>query len=129
MVFLRNRNILGLKFDNRLNLVLVNVSSSSNSSTSVSLSDDDFIAPLPPRTQQKKTAIFSDRLLACLDAYKISNRSAIHLIAATASSFGINIENFILNYRSLHRSREKYRLELAKSKRNDFHVIFSINNY
>lgn len=106
------------------NSVSANLSSSSNSSTSASFSDDDFIAPLPPKSQGKKTEIFSDRLLACLDAYKISNRSAIHLIAAIASSFGINIANFVLNYRSLHRSREKYRAELAISKRNDFHVIF-----
>lgn len=84
--------------------------------------DIDFVMaerskPIPKR----KTFIFSNRLLACLDKFKISNRAGLHIIAAAAQSFGLNIY--------LHQSREKYRASLAISKQNNFHVIYKSAEY
>lgn len=105
----------------------VELTSSSNSSkndTTSGESSDFTRSSNRPRPQQKKMEpIFSPRLLACLDKYKISNRAALHIIGAVASSFNINIENYIFNFWSLLQCRVKYRESLATSKHNDFHVI------
>lgn len=66
--------------------------------------------------------IFTDRLLASLDKWKITDRGAMHLITATVVSLGQNIENFVLNRESLRVARCKYRELLAEKKQNDFHV-------
>lgn len=101
----------------------VELASSSNSSgTSTNLSADiEFVAPLP-RILKGKKFLFSDRLLASLDKFKISNRAGFHIIAAVAHSLGSNIEDYTINYRSLLLSREKYRALLAECRENDFHV-------
>lgn len=97
--------------------------SSSNSSKANTISGSDFT--MASTSKPKKEVIFTDRLLACLGKNKISNRVAMHVISATASSFGLNIENYVLNYSSSHRCREKYRESVTNAKINDFHVIIN----
>lgn len=76
---------------------------------------------MPSTSCQKQSLIFTDRLLASLDKWKVSDRGAMHLITATVS-LGHKIEKFVLNRTSLRVARCKYRELLAEKKQNDFHV-------
>lgn len=76
-------------------------SSSDSSKSNTTFGDSDFDVPSPRK--EKKKIVLSERLLACLDKHKVSNRAAMHIITAVAFSFEINIDNFIINYRSLLR--------------------------
>lgn len=116
----------------RIFLVSVELPSSSDSSkeqTAVVSSDESFRLPSTSRANQ--SIIFTDRLLASLNRWKITDRGAMHLITATAISLGHNIANFALNRESLRVARCKYRENLAEKKQNDFHVnvtkIFNIS--
>lgn len=113
---------------NEILLASVQLASSSNSSKGNTAFDDEVYSLRPRAYNKKKTLIFTDRLLACLDKCMISDRVAMHIIAAVIDSLGEDIENFILNRKSLHIARENHRTTLASAKQNDFHVIYNFNS-
>lgn len=118
------KKLIGVKWSHNIVSDSVQLASSSNSSANATAtSGSDFEMPSTFALKEKKKFMLSDRLLACLDKYKVSYRAAMHIITAVATSFDINIDNYIINCYSLHQAREKYRSILATSKQTDFHVI------
>lgn len=116
---------------NELFLAPVQLASSSDSSkgnTASSSNEEYFLRPSTYHYNNKKSVIFTDRLQACLDKCMISDRVAMHIITAVIDSLGENIENFVLNRKSLHMARENHRSTLAEAKQNDFHVIYNFNS-
>lgn len=71
----------------------------------------------PAKKLRGKNKIITPKLAAALDACKISDRYAVHIISAVAESLGHNIEEYVLNRTSLHQAREQIREERVSTLR------------
>lgn len=67
-----------------------------------------------------KNNFISDKLAAALDRCKISDRDAVHILLATAESFGININNLIINRTSINSIRQRFRKNRIEKLRVNF---------
>lgn len=94
-------------------------SSSGSSKTSTIFGDSEYLGQRT-KSSNKRSVIFSDRLLAGLDKSKISDRTAMHLITAVIVSLGENVDHFVLRT-----ARENYRASTAEAIQNYFHVILN----
>lgn len=96
--------------------------------------DDSDSASLPSnapvRTKSKKGTIdfITPRLLAALDKCKISDRSAIHLITATAEALGHRTADLIINRSTIRRCRRMNREATFKEIKESFKVRNYIEN-
>lgn len=66
--------------------------------------DDDIETPCQS-TQRKRARQnwIKPRLVAALDAAKVTDCQATHILAAAADSFGVSTENLVLNRTSIRR--------------------------
>lgn len=55
-----------------------------------------------------KNSFTTDKLVAAFDGCKISDRVVVHILLATAESFGINI-NELINRTSVKSTRQRFR--------------------
>jgi len=62
----------------------------------------------------------SDKLAATLDRCKISDRDTVHILLATAESFGVNINELIINRNLINRIRQYFRKNRMEKLRVDF---------
>ncbi|KAK2727043.1 hypothetical protein QYM36_007784 [Artemia franciscana] len=75
------------------------------------------------RTQKRKRgrkAVVTPELAAALDRTKVSDRKAVFVIAETAKSLGMTIDQLALNRDSVRRLRAKYRIHSSASIRAKF---------
>lgn len=59
-------------------------------------------------------------MAASLDRCKISDRDAVHILLATAESFGININELIINRTSVNSIRQRFRKNRIEALRVNF---------
>lgn len=59
-------------------------------------------------------------MAAALDRCKISDRDAVHILLATAESFGININELIINRTSVNSIRQRFRKNRIEALRVNF---------
>ncbi|KAG7157996.1 hypothetical protein Hamer_G014874 [Homarus americanus] len=64
--------------------------------------------------------IMSPVLAKALDRTKISDRDAVHLIAAAAQTLGHNVEDIAVNRKTIRQSRMKLRVQSFKSAKEQF---------
>lgn len=72
----------------------------------------------PAKQSRGTKRIITPKLAAALDACKISDRHAVHVICAVVESLGHNIQDYVLNRTSLHLAREKIREERVSKLKN-----------
>lgn len=59
-------------------------------------------------------------MAAALDRCKISDRDAVHILLATAESFGININELIINRTLVNSTRQRFRKNRIEKLQVDF---------
>ena len=64
-----------------------------------------------------KITVLNERLAAALDAAKLSDRQAVHILTAYADALGVSLSSTILRRCSIHRSRQKFRIEYMEKIR------------
>ena len=67
----------------------------------------------------------NERLVSTLDRFKITDRSACHVIAAVADSLGHQVNNLVISRSSIRQLRQAHREEFAVRHKEGFHVINS----
>ncbi|KAL4104515.1 hypothetical protein QTP88_019810 [Uroleucon formosanum] len=67
-----------------------------------------------------KTNFITDKMAAALDRCKISDRDAVHILLAIAESFGININELIINRTSVNSIRQRFRKNRIEALRVNF---------
>ncbi|CAI6356058.1 unnamed protein product [Macrosiphum euphorbiae] len=67
-----------------------------------------------------KNNFITDKLSAALGRCKVSDRDAVHILLATAESFGVNTDALIINRTSVKCTRERFRKERMEKIQNDF---------
>ncbi|XP_043279806.1 uncharacterized protein [Venturia canescens] len=77
----------------------------SNYSTEDHPADD--AGPSNPKKSRGIVDVVNDKLIAVLDRFKVSDTSAVHLIASVAQSLGFDLNTLIVNRSSIKRKREK----------------------
>lgn len=65
----------------------------------------------PPLKRRATEPVISSKLATTLDKCKISKRDAMHLLMAAAEAFHIDSQNLIINSKSIHEARKKFRKE------------------
>ena len=85
--------------------------------------DSNIPGPSDRKRRRGKVQAFSSKLVAALDACKISDRDAVRIIMATAESLGHNTNELIINRTSLRRFRHNFRADHAKHLREMFGEI------
>lgn len=66
--------------------------------------------------------IVTPQLTSALDRAKVTDRQAVHVVAATVSSLGNNIDNFTLSRSSIRRSRINHRQTIAIENKTKFYL-------
>lgn len=66
--------------------------------------------------------IITPDLCAALDRANIRSRNAIFIIASLLTSIGLNIANYNLSHRTIHRCRIKFRKYIATGLKNEFNI-------
>lgn len=66
----------------------------------------------------------TSNLCAALDRANISSRYGTLIIANTLLSLNMNIENYNISHRTVHRSRIKFRKSIAVGLRNEFNIDY-----
>ncbi|KAE9530083.1 hypothetical protein AGLY_011545 [Aphis glycines] len=67
-----------------------------------------------------KTNFITDKMAAALNRCKISDRDAVHILFAAAESFGININELIINRTSVNSIRQRFRKNRIEALRVNF---------
>lgn len=76
-------------------------------------------------SEKTKRKFIDNRIVAALDALKLSDYQAMHIIAAVAISLGHDLSELVLSRASIQRARQKYRKASATKIRSDFQVIIT----
>lgn len=99
-----------------------------------STSEVDFHIDQQSRRSHRKINFVDDRMVACMDKCRITDREAMHLTAATLSAVlrklqdikldlkDIKVEDFVLNRSSLQIMRKEYRRREAQHILEEFKV-------
>ncbi|KAG7157253.1 hypothetical protein Hamer_G027875, partial [Homarus americanus] len=96
-------------------------SSSSESEEQVNSSASECSPPKKSKPGKPRAKnIMSPVLAKALDRTKISDRDAVHLIAAAAQSLGHNVEDIAVNRKTIRQSRMKLRVQSFKSAKEQF---------
>lgn len=89
--------------------------------------DDDVVyVPDPSQVRINKRNIYTVRLIAALDKCKVSDRDAIHLIAAILHALGLDINHYVLCRSSLMKFRTMHRKQIALQFLQDVKVFTEI---
>lgn len=67
----------------------------------------------PRKRKATKKHLIDQRIVSALDAYRISDRAAFHLIAAVLISLGFSINDFVISRDSIRTARKKERHTIA----------------
>lgn len=81
--------------------------------SSVLFIDESEAGPSQPKRSRGSVNIINEKLVAVLDKCKLSDRDAVHVIAAVAQSLQYDINSLVLNSTSIRRYREKLRTARA----------------
>lgn len=74
----------------------------------------DTTQPIAKRGRKKW---ITPRLTAALDAGKVTDAKAVHILIAAAEALGVDVSELIINHTSLYELRRKYRkLEMEKNQ-------------
>lgn len=65
--------------------------------------------PSVPKKSRGSVNVIDEKLVAALDRCRISDRDAVHLIAAVAQSLNHDLDSLVINRTSIRRYREKLR--------------------
>ncbi|XP_050530606.1 uncharacterized protein LOC126899603 [Daktulosphaira vitifoliae] len=95
--------------------------SSSNSSSECDETEELIEKPNLPQIRGKKN-ILTDKLAAAFDRCKISDRDAVHILMATAESFGLDTSELIINKTSINNFRKRFRENRMKKISNNFNL-------
>ncbi|KAG7169121.1 hypothetical protein Hamer_G031444 [Homarus americanus] len=95
-------------------------SSSSESEEQVNSSASECSPKKSKPGKPRAKNIMSPVLAKALDRTKISDRDAVHLIAAAAQSLGHNVEDIAVNRKTIRQSRMKLRVQSFKSAKEQF---------
>lgn len=90
-----------------------------NSSSDDNKKSNDF---QPYFTAQKKKHFIDDRIVAALDALKLSDYQAVHIISAVALSLGHNLSDLVISRSTIQRAREENRKDTAAAVKFNFQV-------
>ncbi len=94
---------------------------SSNSSTEDESEPVSEPALLVCRKRKRATRnIMSSELVASLDRSQVSDRKAVHILSAAATSLGQNVEEITVNRNTIRRARIKIRKEVAEELKKSF---------
>lgn len=69
----------------------------------------------------------NERIVSCLDYNRISDRRAVHLLAATAEGLGHDVSNLVLSRTTIQRIRTENRKKIADFVKENFHVRCTVN--
>jgi len=67
-----------------------------------------------------KNKFVTDKLAAAIDRCKISDQDAVHILLATAKSFGININKLVINRTLMNCIRQRFCKDRIEKLRVDF---------
>lgn len=82
-------------------------------------SNDGQLNESPKRGREK---IVSDRFLAAIDRFKLSDRATVHILFAAAEVFGRNPIEYNLNRTSIRAIRKQFRMAKANEIKTKFKV-------
>lgn len=91
----------------------------------VDVDDSEFVINRNNNKKKKKIDFINERIVAALDAAKISDYKAMHLLAAVIEGLGLKLDDFVLSRCTLTRLRKKNRITTA----NDIKANFKVNNF
>ncbi|XP_050528083.1 uncharacterized protein LOC126898185 [Daktulosphaira vitifoliae] len=95
--------------------------SSSNSSSECDETEELIEKPNLPQLRGIKN-ILTDKLAAAFDRRKISDRDAVHILMATAESFGLDTSELIINKTSINNFPKRFRENLIKKISSNFNL-------
>ncbi|XP_044583017.1 uncharacterized protein LOC123264038 [Cotesia glomerata] len=87
----------------------------------VSTDVSDFESQLSQPKQIPKIDVMTPELCAALDRSKVTHRNAIFILAAAYKSVGIDLSTLNLSYSTIYRARNKYRSNITKDLKSEFH--------
>lgn len=64
----------------------------------------------------------NDRIVAALDAYKISDPAAMHVISAVVQALGYSLDDLVISVKSINRHRKTNRKEITAAIKTTFKV-------
>ncbi|XP_050535174.1 uncharacterized protein LOC126902191 [Daktulosphaira vitifoliae] len=95
--------------------------SSSNSSRECDDTEEFNEKPNLPQHRGRKN-ILTDKLAAAFDRCRISDRDAVHILMATAESFGLDTSALIINKTSINNFRKRFRENRMKKISSNFNL-------
>lgn len=94
---------------------------SATTTSHVSTDVSDFESQLSQPKQVPKIDVMTPELCAALDRSKVTHRNAIFILAAAFKSVGIELSTLNLSYSTIYRARIKFRSDIAKDLKSEFH--------
>lgn len=95
--------------------------SSSDSTGAEEIETQDIsVASTFRKRKRGTTNIVSPHVVSALDRTQVSDRKAVHLLAATAASLGHNVQDFAINRSTIRRTRISVRTEIAELLKESF---------
>lgn len=88
-----------------------------NLTTNMEVDDDG-----PGTSAMNKTNFITSRLVSALDRCKITDRFAIHIIAATAEALGHSVNDLIISRSTIQRIREANRAQISTEVKENLKV-------
>lgn len=82
----------------------------------------DFEYQLSQPNELNKIDVMTPELSAALDRAKVTNRNATFILAAAYKSLGIDLSTLNLSYSTIYRGRIKFRTDMAKDLKKEFHI-------
>lgn len=79
------------------------------SGASLEATDENEATPPPPKKQRGHTNIMTSKVVAALDVCRVSDRQAVHLIAAIGEALQVDLHTITLNRTSIRLHREQVR--------------------
>ncbi|XP_044579677.1 uncharacterized protein LOC123261880 [Cotesia glomerata] len=94
---------------------------SATTSSHISTDVSDFESQLSQPKQTPKLNVMTPELCAALDRSQVTHRNAIFILSAAYKSVGINLSTLNLSYSTIYRTRIKFRSDIAKDLKSEFH--------
>lgn len=74
------------------------------------------------KRKEPKKKLMTPRISSALDAYRISDRAAFHVISAVLSSLGLSINNYVISRDYIGTFRKEERKKIVANVKQNFKV-------
>ncbi|XP_044591947.1 uncharacterized protein LOC123270078 [Cotesia glomerata] len=94
---------------------------SATTSSHISTDVSDFESQLIQPKLTPKLNVMTPELCGALDRSQVTHRNVIFILSAAYKSVGINLSTLNLSYSTIYRTRIKFRSDIAKDLKSEFH--------